>query len=117
AMATFRFILAAFQGLIALIGQETLMSGRLSTLSSVSYQVAIIAAALISGAISENLSPAQTFFLMAALVSLIGAFGLWKPRAVFSHAYDRPEARGADFIGDVKRLAKHRAVYPAVLIS
>jgi len=34
AMATFRFILAAFQGLIALIGQETLMTGRLSTLSS-----------------------------------------------------------------------------------
>ena len=34
AMATFRFVLAAFQGLIALIGQETLMSGRLSTLSS-----------------------------------------------------------------------------------
>src|ERR1700691_4441132 len=32
-MATFRFVLAAFQGLIALIGQETLMSGRLSTLS------------------------------------------------------------------------------------
>src|ERR1700685_212845 len=32
-MATFRFIFAAYQGLIALIGQEALMSGRLSTLS------------------------------------------------------------------------------------
>jgi len=117
AMATFRFILAAFQGLIALIGQETLMSGRLSTLSSISYQIAIIGAALISGAISENLSPAQTFFLMAALVLLIGAFGLWKPRAVFGHAYDQPQARGTSFLGDVRRLARHRAIYPAVLIS
>src|SRR5580704_5674364 len=117
AMATFRFILAAFQGLIALIGQETLMSGRLSTLSSISYQIAIIGAALISGAISQNLSPPQTFFLMAALVLLIGAFGLWKPRAIFGHAYDQPQARGTDFMGDVRRLARHKAVYPAVLIS
>ena len=34
AMASFRFILAAFQGLLALVGQEALMSGRLSTLQS-----------------------------------------------------------------------------------
>jgi len=64
AMATFRFILAAFQGLIALIGQETLMTGRLSTLASVAYQLAVIAAAVISGAISESFSPSQVFFLM-----------------------------------------------------
>ena len=117
AMASFRFILAGFQGLIALIGQETLMTGRLSTLSSICYQVAIIAAALISGAISENLTPSHIFFLMAALVMLVGVFGLWKPRPVFSHAYDQPQARGSNFSGDVKRLAKHRAIYPAVLIS
>ena len=117
AMATFRFILAAYQGLIALVGQETLMTGRLSTLSSACYQVAIIAAALISGAISENLSPPQTFFLMAALMLLVGAFGLWKSTAVLGHAYDKPQAQGANFRGDVRRLLKHRAIYPAVLIS
>jgi MFS family permease len=117
AMATFRFVLGAFQGLIALIGQETLMSGRLSTLSSISYQVALIAAALISGAISVHLSPPQIFLLMAALMLLIAGFGLFKPRTVFGHAYDQPQARGADFKGDVKRLARHRAIYPAVLIS
>jgi predicted MFS family arabinose efflux permease len=117
AMATFRLILAAFQGLIALIGQETLMTGRLSTLSSSCYQVAIIGAALISGAISENLTPPQTFFLMAALMLLIGAFGFWKPAAVFGHAYEKPQAKGSDFRGDVRRLLQHRAIYPAVLIS
>ncbi len=117
AMATFRLILAAFQGLIALIGQETLMTGRLSTLSSSCYQVAIIGAALISGAISENLTPPQTFFLMAALMLLIGAFGFLKPAAVFGHAYEKPQAKGSDFRGDVRRLLQHRAIYPAVLIS
>jgi hypothetical protein len=117
AMMSFRFILAAYQGLIALIGQETLMSGRLSTLSSMFYQIALILAAFASGVISENLSPRQTFFMMAALASAIGFFGLWKPRAVLGNAYDRPQARGTDFQGDVKRLVKHRAIYPAVLIS
>jgi predicted MFS family arabinose efflux permease len=117
AMATFRLVLAAFQGLIALIGQETLMTGRLSTLSSSCYQVAIIGAALISGAISENLTPPQTFFLMAALMVLIGAFGFWKPAGVFGHAYEKPQAKGSDFRGDVRRLLQHRAIYPAVLIS
>src|ERR1700680_165723 len=41
AMASFRFILAAFQGLLALVGQEALMSGRLSTLQSMFYQLAL----------------------------------------------------------------------------
>ncbi len=117
AMMSFRFILAAYQGLIALIGQENLMSGRLSTLSSVFYQVALIVAAFASGIISENLSPGQTFFLVAALAASIGLFGLLKPRSVLGHAYDQPQARGADFRGDVKRLLKHRAIYPAVLIN
>jgi len=117
AMAMFRFVLAAFQGLIALIGQETLMSGRLSTLSSTFYQVALILAAVVSGAMSEHLSPPQIFLLIAAMTLVIGAFGLFKPRSVFGHAYDQPLARGTDFVGDVKRLARHRAIYPAVLIS
>ncbi len=117
AMMSFRFILAAYQGLIALIGQETLMSGRLSTLSSMFYQIALIMAAFASGVISENLSARQTFLLMAAFAASIGLFGLWKPRSVFGHAYDQPLARGVDFRGDVKRLVGHRAIYPAVLIS
>jgi MFS family permease len=116
AMMSFRFILAAYQGLLALIGQETLMSGRLSTLASMFYQIAMILAAFASGVISENLSARQTFFLMAALALAIGWFGFWKPR-LLGHAYDQPQAQGADFRGDVKRLLKHRAIYPAVLIS
>jgi predicted MFS family arabinose efflux permease len=117
AMSSFRFILAAYQGLIALVGQETLMSGRLSTLGSMFYQIALILAAFASGAISENLSPRQTFFMMAALASSIGVFGLWKARSVLGDVYSRPQARGADFRGDIQRLLKHRAIYPAVLIN
>jgi MFS family permease len=117
AMASFRFILAAFQGLLALVGQEALMSGRLSTLQSMFYQLALILAAFASGVISEQFTPAQTFFLMAAAALLIGAYGLFKPSSVFHRVYDRPEAGGSSLRGDVHRLVHHRAIYPAVLIN
>jgi len=117
ATLTFRFILAAYQGLLALIGQEALMSGRLSTLWSVFSYIPLVTAIVASGFISEYLVPRQTFLLAAILTLSIGAFGLWKPQPVFSHAYENVQAKGTGFIGDVKRLLKHRAIYPAVLIN
>src|SRR6266852_6138779 len=89
AMVSSRFILAAYQGLIALVGQERLMSGRLSALWNVVYSLPYVAGAFASGYISEHLPPKETFFLVAALSSLIALLGLWKPRSVFNHTYDR----------------------------
>ncbi len=116
AMLASRFLAAAYQGLIALIGQERLMSGRLSVLWNILSSVPYIAGAFASGYISEHLPPKETFVLVACLSLFIGVLGLWKPRSVFSHAYDKPQARGTNFVGDIKRLVKHRAIYPAVLI-
>lgn len=116
AMISFRFLMAAYSGLISLIGQEELMSGRLSALWMAFRYISFIAAYFASGFITEHLSPRQTFFLAAAVTLPLCLYGFLKPRAVFSHAYDNPHARGTTFLGDLKRLAKHRAVYPAVLI-
>lgn len=116
-MLCFRFVMAAYQALIALIGQERLMSGRLSSLWWVVQTVVAALGGLVSGFISERLAPNQIFFLMAALAAGIGCLGFWKPRSVFTHTYDQPQARGSDFIGDVKRLVRHRAIYPAILIN
>ncbi len=115
-MFFWRFVAAGQWALIALVGQEKLMSGRLSALWNIIASVPYIAGALASGWIAEHLPPHQTFIMMAMLSLLMFAFGFWKPKAVFDHAYDKPQAKGADLIGDIKRLLKHRAVYPAVLI-
>jgi hypothetical protein len=115
-MTSFRLVSAAYQGLIALTGQEKLMSGRLSALWQIVSSVPYIAGGVASGWMSENLKPEQTFLLVAAFTLLIAAMGLWRPKAVFNHAYDKPQARGSNLMGDVKRLVRHRAVYPAVLI-
>ncbi len=115
-MFAFRFIAAAYQGLMALVGQEKLMSGRLSALWNIVNSIPYIAGGFASGWVAENLRPAQTFMVMAVLTLLIFLLGLAKPRAVFAHAYDQPAAKGAGLKGDIGRLLKHRAVYPAVLI-
>jgi len=115
-MLASRFTSAAYQGLIALIGQEKLMSGRLSTLWNVVSSVPVIMGAFASGYISEHVPPRATFSLVTVLTLFIALLGLWKPYSVFRNTYDKPQARGLDFLGDVKRLLKHRAIYPAVLI-
>ncbi len=115
-MFSFRFVSAAYQGLMALVGQEQLMSGRLSVLWNILSSLPYILGAFASGWIADHLPPAQTFELMVIICLAIFLFGRLKPKAVFEHAYDKPQARGANLVGDLKRLVRHRAVYPAVLI-
>ncbi|HEY5337913.1 MAG TPA: MFS transporter [Rhizomicrobium sp.] len=115
-MFFWRFVSAGQWALLALVGQEKLMSGRLSALWNIVGSIPYIAGALASGWIAEHLPPHETFLLMLVLSLLMAAFAFWKPKAVFGHAYDKPQAKGSDLIGDIKRLLKHRAVYPAVLI-
>ena len=113
----YSFIFAAFQGLTALIGQEALMTGRLSAVSNIFLFLPVGAAYFASGFMAERLSPRQIFLMVLALTTTLSVFGFWKPGSVFSHAYDNPHAKGTNFFGDVRRLLKHRAIYPVVLIN
>ena len=115
-MFSFAFVGAAARGLMTLVSQEQLMSGRLSALWNAVSSAPYALGAFASGFLAEHLLPSRTFLLVAAISAAIALFGLWKPRAVFGHAYDQPLARGAGFVGDLKRLARHRAAYPAVLL-
>lgn len=114
---SYGFLAAAFQALLALIGQEALMPGRLSTLSNVFQNVAAILGYLASGWMATDLSSRQVFLLVMALTAMLAVFGFWKPRSVFAGAYRNPHAQGSTFLGDVKRLVKHRAIYPVILIN
>jgi len=117
AMLSSRFVAAAYQGLLALVGQEKLMSGRLSALWNIVSAFPVVAGAFASGYISDHLGPRETFAFAAVVTLGIGLIGLWKPASVFSRSYEKPQAQAADFLGNVRRLVRHRAIYPAVLIS
>ena len=115
-MFGFCFVAAAARGLLALVSQEQLMSGRLSALWNAVSSAPYAAGAFASAYLAQRLSPEQMFLLVAFLCGAIALMGLWKPAAVFSHAYDKPEARGTSFFGDIRRLIRHKACYPAVLL-
>jgi predicted MFS family arabinose efflux permease len=117
AMLAFRLVIAAYQGLIALVAQEALMSGRLSTLWNTGAYLPIALSVYAAGFVSEHMSARETFLSAAALTLLVALFGLWKPRAVFSHTYDQPQARASNLLADLKRLLGHWAIYPAVAIN
>lgn len=116
AMASFRFLMAAYQGLMALVGQEQLMSGRITALWQIINSVSSLGAGFAAGYVAQHFTPMQTFALIGALALVIAALAFWKPAAVFAHVYDRPEAQGSDLIGDLKRLVRHKAIYPPLVI-
>ena len=116
AMVASRFLRAAFQGLIALIGQEKLMSGRLTVVWQIVESIPAAIAAVGGGWVAQNLKPSQTFLIVAVIAILVAFVALWKPAAVFRGTYDAPLAKGVGILGDLKRLFSHKAVYPAVLI-
>ncbi|MBV8681990.1 MAG: MFS transporter [Caulobacteraceae bacterium] len=115
-MLASRLIGAAYSGLMALTGQEKLMSGRLTVLWQIVAYIPVLAGAAASGYLTEHVSASTIFLCLAVLTVGIGAMGLWKPRAVFAGAYDAPQARGTSIVGDLKRLVKHKAIYPAALL-
>ncbi|HEY5288616.1 MAG TPA: MFS transporter, partial [Caulobacteraceae bacterium] len=115
-MITFNFIASAYFGLIALVGQEKLMSGRLSALWNILSSLPYIVGGAASGWVADHLQPKSIFILLALMTMAIALFGLWRPKAVFQDAYSSPQARGANLIADVKRLFRHRAIYPAILM-
>lgn len=116
AMFSFRFVAAAYQGLMALIGQEQLMSGRLAALWQIVLSAPYVAGAAFGGWVAEHLPPHETFLLLAAFSALIALFGIWQPRPVFEHTYDRPLARASDLWNSFVRLAKHQPAYAPVII-
>jgi MFS family permease len=115
-MFLFRFVMAAYQGLMALIGQQQLMSGRLSVVWNIFWSLPYVIGALASGWVAEHLRPSQTFVVMAVLCIALAVFGLWKPRAVFENVYDKPLAKSSDLLGNIRRLARHRPAWLAVII-
>src|SRR6201997_5661481 len=98
ATISYSFVAAAFQVLLPLVGQEALMPGRLSTLSNIFIGIAAILGYLASGWMATDLSPRQVFLLVMVLTAILGVFGFWKPRSVFSRAYEDPHARGSSFL-------------------
>ena len=98
------------------------MSGQVSTSTNLAQQIPAALAALGGGALAGALEGATAqqavramFLLGAALMSLIAAFGVFGPQRLFDEA--ETEAPTLSVGGDLLRLARTWAIYPALLIQ
>ena len=93
------FVNGAHQGLLALIGQENRMSGRLAVVWQTVAYVPVVGGSYIGGVFAEKVAPTATFMILAAASAALALFALWKPKAVFDHAYDQPKAKAGRPLG------------------
>jgi MFS family permease len=119
---SFLFVSSAQHGLTSQIGQQHVMSGQIATVWAVVNSIPLIAALLAGGVLSDQLEgenaerAARILFLVgAAIMGAVAVYGVWKPKSVFDNV--RAEQGGAVHPWqDFKRLVRHRAIYPALLI-
>jgi Na+/melibiose symporter-like transporter len=119
---SFLFVASAQNGLASTIGQKHAMSGQISALWNVFGTIPTVVALLIGGYLSGLLAErnadqtARILFLTgAAIMALVALYAVWKPASVFDDVYSAQEAASRP-LDDIKRLARHWPVYPALLI-
>jgi Na+/melibiose symporter-like transporter len=120
--SSFLFVSSAQNALASIVGQQHAISGQVSTVWNIAASVPTVAALLIGGVISDALhtrnadEAARALFLFgAAIMTCVAIYAVWKPKGVF----DNPSAQRADApqrLRDLKRLARHSPIYPALII-
>jgi hypothetical protein len=120
--ASFRLVSSAETGLLATLGQQHMMSGQISALWNVVLATIGVAGLLAGGALSAQLEAAESsrafhslFLVSAAVVGGVVLYAWLRPGVVFDNVRaERPEHLHP--VDDLRRLARHRPVYPALLI-
>ncbi|HXC56086.1 MAG TPA: MFS transporter [Rhizomicrobium sp.] len=117
----FLFLWGGWNGLGSVIGQRYAMSGQISALWNFAGTLTIFVALLCGGVLSERLEAESTagavhilFLIVAVVMALIAALGLWRPAAIYAHLEDAPAPR-RDLFADLGRLLRHGPIYPALL--
>ncbi len=83
-LALFYLVISTASGaLTTLVGQQRLMTGRLSALSNFVGAVPVIISFWVGGSLSETWSLRNIFFLMAVISCTLWLQALWKSRTVF----------------------------------
>ena len=116
------FVASAQNGLTAVIGQQHAMTGQISAAWNVFLSIPTVGALLAGGALSGLLEEKGSdqavrilFLVGAAIMSVVAAYSMWRPSDVFDNVRIEQDA-GRLPVADLKRLAHHWPIYPALLI-
>jgi hypothetical protein len=118
----FLFVSSAQNGLASTLGQQHAMTGQISAVWNIFGSIPSVAALLVGGYLSGMLDgrnadeAARILFLAgAALMIVLVLYAAWRPSSVFDNIRAEPAA-SASIADDIKRLARHWPIYPALLI-
>ncbi len=119
---TFLFVTSAQNGLTAMVGQQHAMSGQVSAVWNIFGSVPTVVALLLGGFLSGLLSDrnadqtAHMLFLTGAVIMVaVALYASWRPASLFDSVYNGQGAVARP-LEDLKRLARHWPIYPALLI-
>jgi Major Facilitator Superfamily len=116
------FVRSAVRGLIGSVGQQNAVTGQASALVSTLETAPVVGAILLGGFLSDILerhaaaeSARILFLTCAAMLAATSLYGLLKPASIFTHVH-RERMTGEHPLAELKRLVRHRPIYPALLI-
>ena len=120
---SFRFLSSSEQGMTSTLGQQHAMSGKIVTLWLTVLSLLGAGISYLGGGLSEVLERQQVgaafhilFLICALVIAAVVLYGWWGPTVVFDNI--RTERLGkTTSIEDLTRLLRHRAIYPALLIT
>lgn len=108
-----QFIGSAERALTSVLGQEHLMSGRLSAVWQAAGSVPALIVAVVAGKVATHCTMHQAFLIGGAVGLAVTALTFWRPDAVYDEAERAPIAPRS-FGADVRVLLKTKALYPIV---
>ena len=119
ATIAYNFAHAGQQGLAAQVSQQHAMTGQVGALWNVFLAVPFLVTYLAGGQLSQRLEGEQApmaarilFLVGAAVMAAVALYAAWRPRVVFDNLRAEKDAGGA--LGDLKRIARHWPIYPAL---
>jgi MFS family permease len=107
-------VYAAAQALITGVAQAHGMTGRLSVVFNFGYITPAVLSALAGGWLVAHLAVSGTFLIAAGVTMVIVAQAFWRLDA--AGGFERMLAQGEDGFAALRRVLRHRPLWPASLI-
>ncbi len=109
----FQGLLAATQGLLATVGQQRMMTGRLGAMWMFALTAPGVIAGLGGGWLAAHVSMRATFLLVAAITLALFFQAFWKPAGVFAEGTEETRLMDESGLQAIRRLFRHRPYWLA----
>jgi MFS family permease len=109
----FQWLLAATQGLLATVGQQQLMTGRLGAMWMFALTAPGVVAGFGGGWLAKHVSMQATFWLVAAITLILFFQAFWRPAAIFTAEQESHNLMDEGGLQAIRRLFQHRPYWLA----